>query len=202
MSLRNIPFRLGSVAVALVLSACAGSGSEAPQDLSGPKAAFDPPEPGFTAKIGGLPYELTEVEGHNLVFAANDQYVTALGGLHPIWNLEQRSLEFPDDPMASLWPLQVGKTANFDVYDPENDVTYNVDATVLRREEVTVPAGTFDTYVVRVEQEIAIRSDFASASLFYFAPKPGVTVKRDHTVKRGNQDDLSYEVDKLKPVES
>jgi len=67
---------------------------------------------------------------------------------------EEKEGELPPDALdvqASLYymrvqPLEVGKKFSFDVHS--SDKIYPLTVTVLRREKVKVPAGTFDCFVV------------------------------------------------------
>lgn len=75
-------------------------------------------------------------------------YVDHLGG-------ETREAEVPEtvfDPLSSFYlvrtmDLQVGRPVYVPVFDSKK--LWNVQVQVLRKERVTVPAGTFDTIVIR-----------------------------------------------------
>ena len=80
---------------------------------------------------------------------------------------------FPADAPAQLWPLQVGKSVTFSyaAYGP-----LTVTASVLRTETITVPAGTFYTYVIerRLHPNSEFRQDIAT---YWYAPSVGSVVK-------------------------
>jgi hypothetical protein len=84
------------------------------------------------------------------------------------------------DRLARLWPLRVGKQVWF--------VTEGVSAagyptswyetyTVTGRERVTVPAGTFDAYVIAWEEQGREGNGFHAKYTFWFAPEVGYFVK-------------------------
>ncbi len=81
---------------------------------------------------------------------------------------------YPPGAPASFWPLQVGNTVNFN-YGAGSPL--HVTARVLRTETITVPAGTFYTYVV--ERRTHPSNDFSeSVSTFWYAPSVGTVVKQ------------------------
>jgi hypothetical protein len=82
--------------------------------------------------------------------------------------------------LRDLFPLQVGKEISFTVegatdggYPSSWDQTY----TVTRRERVTVPAGTFDTYVVRWREQGRLTNDWEATHTFWFSPDISYIVK-------------------------
>lgn len=73
----------------------------------------------------------------------------------------------------TFWPLQVGKSIQFNY---GSDSVISVDARVLRTETITVPAGTFYTYVIQRRSHPV--SDFKeSVATFWYAPSVGTIVK-------------------------
>jgi hypothetical protein len=75
--------------------------------------------------------------------------------------------------VAEFWPLQVGKSIHFNY---GTDSVISVDARVLRTETVTVPAGTFYTYVIQRSSHPV--SDFnETVATFWYAPSVGTIVK-------------------------
>lgn len=88
---------------------------------------------------------------------------------------------------TQLWPLVVGKKieGRFDGVNPSGfeGTTYTT-FTVDRTERITVPAGTFETFVVTRVEENKTFSYRATARQWY-APDPGMTVKWDYTDNQG-----------------
>jgi hypothetical protein len=81
---------------------------------------------------------------------------------------------YPPGTPGEFWPLQVGKQVTFN-YGAGSPLS--VTARVLRTETITVPAGTFFTYVV--ERRSHPSNDFSeSVSTFWFAPSVGTVVKQ------------------------
>lgn len=73
-----------------------------------------------------------------------------------------------------LWPLRVGNSTSY-VYTSEGD-EYSVMITVVGTESVTVPAGTFDTYVVSYDSR-ATEGDWTGKGRYWWSPQVGWLVK-------------------------
>ena len=85
-----------------------------------------------------------------------------------------RDQVYPPGAPAAFWPLQVGKEVTFNY---GAGAPLHVTVRVLRTETITVPAGTFFTYVV--ERSSHPSNDFAtSVSTFWYAPSVGTVVKQ------------------------
>ncbi len=109
--------------------------------------------------------------GYDIIMDVNGRRQTSIAMLTDGLGSDQ---VYPPGAPAQFWPLQVG-----------NEVTFNygagaplhVTARVLRTETVTVPAGTFFTYVV--ERRSHPSNDFSeSVSTFWYAPSVGTVVKQ------------------------
>jgi hypothetical protein len=71
--------------------------------------------------------------------------------------------------LAGLWPLQVGKKVNYTYTEKEEKGTIlgiSSAAEVLRTEIITVPAGTFKTFVIRTTANRSRRSS-ATRTVWY-----------------------------------
>ena len=85
---------------------------------------------------------------------------------------------------AALWPLEVGKEVDLGpAIGPR--VWWNV-ITVTGTERVTVPAGTFDTYVVRVRAWDQVRARMQETFIHY-APDVGWGVRYESLDVHGNK---------------
>ena len=98
---------------------------------------------------------------------------------------------YPPGAPASFWPLQVGKSVTFN-YGAGSPLS--VTARVLRTETITVPAGTFYTYVI--ERRSHPMSSFTEAvTTFWYAPSVGTVVKEasysPETGSRGSYEAVS-----------
>ncbi len=80
---------------------------------------------------------------------------------------------YPPGIPAQFWPLQVGKQVTFN-YGANGPLS--VTARTLRTETITVPAGTFFTYVIerRLHPNSEFREDIAT---YWYAPSVGYVVK-------------------------
>jgi hypothetical protein len=97
--------------------------------------------------------------------------------------------------MDGLWPLKVGNIVSFHIHDSSSVQTSDryfvrdLDETfaVGRQERITVPAGTFDTFVVDwTEQETGPNPTGASTTLWY-APSVGYVVKSSVHMLNNNE---------------
>jgi len=90
--------------------------------------------------------------------------------------------------LARLWPLRVGGEQRFDAVlryplASAGYVTVQERYTVLRRQTVTVPAGTFETVVVEWEEFCRADSSlYDGKRLFWYAPALGFSVKSTMTI--------------------
>ena len=85
-----------------------------------------------------------------------------------------------DAGLGLLWPVIVGNQQTVSVSFGGAYLTDNF--TVLRRERVSTPAGTFDTFVVE-EEETGTGAQWAKR-LYWYAPEPGLIVKSTFTLFR------------------
>lgn len=88
---------------------------------------------------------------------------------------------YPPGTPAQFWPLQVGKEVTFN-YGASSPL--HVSARVLRTETITVPAGTFYTYVIERRSHPSTSYDEAVAT-FWYAPSVGTVVKATSYVPLG-----------------
>ena len=77
-------------------------------------------------------------------------------------------------PLAALYPLQVGKGIRFT--RKTGGRTWNDDILITTTERITVPAGTFDSFVVRRRSEL-VGSDWWAEQRSWYAPELGWLVK-------------------------
>ena len=100
--------------------------------------------------------------------------------------------------LASLWPLEVGKKADYTIVqvtnggfgDNEANGTFRVRAKIERRESVATPGGTFDTFVIKQVARASCDANRITSTVVYertiwFAPDPGVVVKETMRWTRG-----------------
>jgi len=99
--------------------------------------------------------------------------------------------------LDALWPLRIGKRIEFDVIDvsagqdPYGDSralakNYRESFEIVQQQSVTVPAGTFDTFVVEWrEKQMSVGGGEALITLWY-APRTGYFVKSSVQIIREN----------------
>lgn len=109
--------------------------------------------------------------GYDMIMDVNGRRQTSIAMLTDGLGSDQ---VYPPGAPGQFWPLQVGKQVTFN-YGAGSPL--HVTARVLRTETITVPAGTFFTYVVERRSHSSI--DFAeSVATFWYAPSVGTVVKQ------------------------
>lgn len=92
--------------------------------------------------------------------------------------------------VASLWPLQVGKKVQGH-FMGVNQVglrgAWDVTIVVETYGPVTVPAGTFDAFLVRQTQE---SGTYSGVWKYWYAPKVALSVKWEYSDNTGRKDGL------------
>jgi hypothetical protein len=132
----------------------------------------------------------TADNGYFDIVAADDMLVTTInkvgaithrfGLFAPYWiesQVDARAVE-------RVWPLSVGKETSYIL--SHNGSSWQETMKVVRTERVTVPAGTFDTYVVERHSLGTGSNYFDGTRTYWYAPSVGFMVKFDIKIKAGN----------------
>jgi hypothetical protein len=105
------------------------------------------------------------------------------------------------DKIRSLAPLQVGKTVSFTYPDgpgTADESAWRYDVTIEKQETITVPAGRFPTYVIRmVETAYGGRAKWERK--WWYAPVLGYAIRFDFQTMEGSPP--RYPPDKWQLVE-
>jgi len=146
-------------------------------------APYTPPPAGSVIQTSAGTYTVTESNGYDLVLQKDAQ---AGGGFTTLHGLFQREPEntstYSRREVESLWPLQVGKRASTDMITQQGG--RNLRWEVVRTETVTVPAGTFPTYVVE-KRERSSDDSYLANERWWYAPQLGFPVKYEQELVRG-----------------
>jgi hypothetical protein len=94
-----------------------------------------------------------------------------------------------------FWPLEVGKTVTFNI---ESGGPHAVTLHVPRTEIITVPAGTFYTYVIEREDRVIADPSTRDIARMWYAPSVGSIVKYEDLRNRPGRRGLSYEIVSLR----
>jgi hypothetical protein len=88
--------------------------------------------------------------------------------------------------LRELWPLRVGNKVSF-VSIGSAQIRFLETYRVVRHERVTVPAGTFDTFVIDWDctSRNAYANDYHETGTFWYAPEVGYVVKVEHHLEGG-----------------
>jgi hypothetical protein len=195
--------------------ASASAGPEAPASAASPAPtpASAPASAGPAATVAYSRYESATAEFHcpaagtlirtstNASFKFTEESGFACGYLDQQGAQRQRYAVFADGygrlarkEIAALWPLKVGSSVEFVITDdtaPQmRKRDYAESFSVVRTETVTVPAGTFDTFVVEWHEKSTnptLRSEAIVTS--WYAPRIGYVVKSSVKIlERGTTD--------------
>jgi hypothetical protein len=149
----------------------------------GDDVAFRCPAPGT---------EIDFSDGTRRVFAAStapgvlDCSFTAAGAARAATAFGAFSSSSAEEALQRLWPLRVGNQVSF-VNQANIDRSYDETYRVVRHEMATVPAGTFDTFIIewdgRGTDQYA--NGYHETATFWYAPEIGYVVKVEHHLMGG-----------------
>jgi hypothetical protein len=105
--------------------------------------------------------------------AIESRYTPFLGG-------DSEWLESGGVRLRELFPMEIGREVSFSIegatstgYPSSWDQNYRV----VGRERIRVPAGTFDTFVIRWQEAGRLANDWEATHTFWYAPEVGYFVK-------------------------
>lgn len=186
---------LFAILTAFTAAACTtsqGSGTSG-SEPTGPKQEFVAPAEGSFYDTGGA-WRVTRVQRNGMLVRLNevngDSQVLMIGGIQVFPPLEGADYKIAE--ARDLWPLKVGKKT-YSTIDHEAHRGWRHRLEVVRREEITVPAGTFDTYVVRV-RERSIAREYEAVVTYWYAPKVRAPIKREIKEIRGDANRPPFEL--------
>ncbi|HET7274848.1 MAG TPA: DUF3108 domain-containing protein [Longimicrobiaceae bacterium] len=141
-------------------------------------APYVAPTSGTTYFYEGLSNTITAVDGWRTEFTDGQGREGARLALF-ITDTPQQPVEVDSATLGDLWPLDVNNTSVVKVHrGPE---VWRLDFRVTRTQNITVPAGTFDTYVVQAVETPELVRDPQSASTamytWWYAPEVAAVVR-------------------------
>jgi hypothetical protein len=158
----------------------------APQMAAQPLAqtgpvSFAAPAVGTRFQSSNGYFQVTSVEGMHVttVNAANRTANWEAGFLYLSNRADRWKIE-------SIWPLEPGKSTTYEEHAANSD-TWRHTVTVLRRETIRIPAGSFDTMVVeeRIESLTAAQGNLDVTKTYWYAPTAKWPVKRNMVQRAG-----------------
>jgi len=166
--------------------------------LAAAERALAQPQP-FVAPAAGLTvvtstgatFEIDSVDGTTIRTLTGQQPPLAwLAACRPVAG----NVDFDSQEIAALWPLQSGSLLRTATW--RANARWHLVIRVRGRETVTVPAGTFPTWLIEVE-EAAVSNDYKALFRCWYAPSLGFTVKREHSVPVGSAPRADYEAERI-----
>ena len=169
-----------------------------------------------------LVHRVTASKGDEVIYKVVEKdgdEVRLLRGIfsYAYWRPEQGWAEYKFDKAAirALWPLKPGKQARvkmeygYGLAKTEADgkktwartETGSIHYKVLRREKVTVPAGTFDTVMIQRDRSFTKLADKKTEShrrTAWFAPSLGYVVKQVIVYRPGNPKSRTTTIEAVK----
>jgi sulfatase modifying factor 1 len=119
---------------------------------------------------------LTSIGGHGWVCGFNDATEQVVGVYGQIMRLSNPGLRHATTAIRSLWPLELGKSVQFNS-PTSGGVEQTVRCTTTKQERVVVPAGPYETHVIRcVAQKNEGDQEFHG--VYWYAPSLGFVVKQ------------------------
>jgi hypothetical protein len=171
-----VPLLLSSAVCAQTVVVVAPDSPPAP-------APYNPPPVGTVIQTSAGTQTVTAVNGYDVTLQ-ND--VAGGGGFTTLHALVQRqpeaSTSYNRGAVERLWPLQVGKEANLSVVTQGGGRA--IDYKVVRTEAVTVPAGTFQTYLIE-KRERTSDNEYEARERMWYAPQIGYFAKYEQDLIRG-----------------
>jgi hypothetical protein len=171
-------------------------------------AEFRSPAPGTTFYTSAFSFQIEGSSGTNLIQASatRDKRVYWLGGLGH-YLMTDRYAQSVESQVGELWPISVGKTITFQgdlpsFYPGSPPSTYHYRVVVERTETVTVPAGTFSTFVIKWTQRGLGKNTFVGVQTLWWSPALGIPVKREVDIQQSITDWVPYELRSVQPPPS
>ena len=139
----------------------------------------------YSDEISGDSYEnvMREPKGLRVFYDFNGdgRYAPYVGHFSHgvVWKGETT---YDDQEVASLFPLAVGKSVSFKQEGKAltgRRWTAKFTITVIREEKVHIPAGDFDTFVVRFEDKPGLKGRYWAKNVYWYAPDVGLIVRAE-----------------------
>ncbi|HWK44870.1 MAG TPA: DUF3108 domain-containing protein [Stellaceae bacterium] len=113
------------------------------------------------------------------------------------FGLNPNQVTVPLDQAVAIWPLSVGKKASLQITTDNAAFLYDVE--VLRREKVSVPAGSFDAFVVQRHEKGQGGNYHDQISTYWYAPREALVVKQEIRLVAGTSSEKSWEALSIAP---
>ena len=133
------------------------------------------------------------VDGYRVTFVRNNVECVTHGFLTTLCRDEQREFRVTDDEIASMWPLEVGKTISFQRVDQNDRGRWwsRMTLTVDRTEEIETPLGIRRAFVVKQDQRGVSGNNFSGQGETWIVPELGM-VKWSFQVTGGRNRGQSF----------
>ena len=196
------------IALGVAATGCAQNELNQPDNIqsSGPPAKFEQPDVGtkYTFDVeeyGELTYEVTNVDSQKYTLQGKHDSARIHSGIFPVWYPQEWVLQ--KDNVRQLWPMEVGDEA-FVVMKRKQSAKGMLaewSVKVIGYTKIKVPAGTFNTYVIR--QEVRNNQNtYSGTALYWYAPEINMMVKRDYNLQRGQNEWPDFELVARDPAQT
>jgi hypothetical protein len=146
-------------------------------------APYTPPPVGTVIQTTAGTYTVTGNSSYDMVLQKDAKAGGGFTTLHGLVMQEpDNTSSYSRREVESLWPMQVGKHASTDMITQQGGRNLRWD--VVRNETVTVPAGTYPTYVIE-KRERSSDDSYLATERWWYAPQLGFPVKYEQELVRG-----------------
>lgn len=148
---------------------------------------YNPPRPGATFEMLDITYDIVAHDGMVTHAQTREgESAAILAGLHwmPKDRFDAIEGELDRGKLAEVWPLKAGKSIGFTLRHSGADWDYEI--AVIGQATISIPAGTFDTFVVRKTLR-AERYNYVGRTQIWYAPNLGVPIRWEWRQTEGQQ---------------
>ena len=153
------------------------------QPLPAAAAPYNPPPVGSVIQTSAGTHTITGSNGYDLTLQNDQKAGSGFTTLHALVQRQpEGSASYSRSEVEKLWPLQVGKKASVSMVTQQGGRALSWD--VVRAETITVPAGTFATYVIEKRERTSDNS-YEAVERMWYAPQIGYFAKYEQELVRG-----------------
>lgn len=146
-------------------------------------APYNPPPVGSLIQTSAGTHTITGSNGYDLTLQNDQKAGSGFTTLHALVQRQpEGSASYSRSEVEKLWPLQVGKKASVSMVTQQGGRALSWD--VVRAETITVPAGTFATYVIEKRERTGDDS-YEAVERMWYAPQIGYFAKYEQELVRG-----------------
>jgi hypothetical protein len=146
-------------------------------------APYNPPPVGSVIQTSAGTHTITGSNGYDLTLQNDEKAGSGFTTLHALVQRQpDGTASYSRSEVEKLWPLQLGKKVSVSMVTQQGGRALSWD--VVRAETITVPAGTFATYVIE-KRERTSDDQYEAVERMWYAPHVGYFAKYEQELVRG-----------------